>query len=54
MNLIILKSEIDCWVEKSDVILLYTKSGKCWVCALIPFEDEGDYYKITLATRGAI
>jgi len=51
-KIIILKTEIAYWIEKSDVILLFLKSGKCWVCALMPFEDGGDNYKITLAVRG--
>lgn len=41
------KDSIESIVKKDDAIIIYLKSGKCWVCESIT-EDCQSYIKLTL------
>ena len=46
-EIIINKDSIESFIQKNDAILVYLKSGKCWVCDKI-IEDEISYMKLSL------
>ena len=46
------KNSIESIVKKNDVIIVYLKSGKCWVCDRITDDSKG-YIKLTLKDRRA-
>lgn len=46
------KNNCDMIIKKSDVWLFYTKTNKCWVCKIDGIKLQGDYYILTLATKG--
>ena len=41
------KDSIESIVKKYDALIIYLKSGKCWVCENITEENES-YIKLTL------
>lgn len=53
MNELELREEdYDYIIKKTDVWLVYTKKGKCWVCEIGGVKQENDKYILTLATKG--
>lgn len=45
------KDSIESIVEKSDAILIYLKSGKCWVCDEIIPSNDNKVYKFKLKDK---
>lgn len=43
----VFRDNIDSIVKTNDAILVYLKSGKCWVCDKVIIEDE-NLIKLTL------
>ena len=53
MNELELREEdYDYVIKKTDVWLVYTKKGKCWVCEIGGVKQENNVYILTLATKG--
>lgn len=45
------KADFSHSIKKSDVLLVFLNSGKCWVCELNGMRQEGDFIVLTLATK---